>query len=73
MARLVVHTAKQPHPVTTPKGDTVYVCLCGLSKNYPLCDGSHRKAADEQDGVIYIYNQDGERVDLSSESQIRRV
>lgn len=40
------------------KGD-IAVCQCGLSDEFPFCDGSHRQTADEGDGV-YRY-VDGER------------
>lgn len=64
MAREVTHTATGPlkldeDDLDPEKGD-VAVCLCGLSDDYPFCDGSHRVTEDEEEGVIYRY-EDGER------------
>jgi len=38
----------------------IAVCRCGLSEEFPLCDGSHRRAEGEEPGVLYTY-VDGER------------
>ncbi|MFC7154728.1 CDGSH iron-sulfur domain-containing protein [Halomarina halobia] len=62
MARDVTHTARSPYIVTpedidAEKGD-VAVCRCGLSREYPLCDGSHRATRDEEEGVVYRYAGD---------------
>ncbi|MFB6080873.1 MAG: CDGSH iron-sulfur domain-containing protein [Haloferacaceae archaeon] len=62
--REVTHAAEGPYVVTpddidAEKGD-VAICLCGLSDDYPFCDGSHRATEDETAGVRYKY-VDGER------------
>jgi CDGSH-type Zn-finger protein len=62
--REVTHTATgplrlSPDDVDPEKGD-VAVCLCGLSDDYPFCDGSHRRTDAEEPGVRYKY-VDGER------------
>lgn len=62
--REVTHSATgplrlTPEDVDPEKGD-VAVCLCGLSDDYPFCDGSHRKTEDERSDVRYKY-VDGER------------
>jgi len=73
MARIVIHTAKRPHVFNTPKGDTVAICMCGLSKKYPFCDGSHMKTQDEAEGVLYLYDQEGNRLNPSTGERIRKV
>ncbi len=73
MARIIIHTAKAPHVFNTPKGDTVAVCMCGLSQKYPFCDGSHKKTTDEADNVLYVYDQQGNRLDPATGEKIRKV
>ena len=34
-------------PVPVREGKAVFLCRCGLSKNKPFCDGSHRDAGFE--------------------------
>mmetsp|Transcript_9576 Transcript_9576/g.15714 ORF Transcript_9576/g.15714 Transcript_9576/m.15714 type:complete len:124 (+) Transcript_9576:182-553(+) len=33
--------AYAPKKVAIEAGKSIYSCACGLSKNFPLCDGSH--------------------------------
>ena len=34
---------KGPYTVKVDKGKTYFWCTCGLSKQQPFCDGSHKK------------------------------
>jgi CDGSH-type Zn-finger protein len=67
MAREIRHDAQGPAVLDEDDlGDDgkLYVCRCGLSREQPLCDGSHNATADEEDGVVYRYAGDdpaGER------------
>ena len=42
MARLIKHTATGPKEIPASERST-WVCMCGLAKTYPLCDGSHKR------------------------------
>ncbi|WP_135822358.1 CDGSH iron-sulfur domain-containing protein [Halostella litorea] len=63
MGRLVEHDATGPlkldeSDIDPEKGD-IAVCLCGLSDEYPFCDGSHRGTRDEDADACYRYVDDG--------------
>jgi len=60
MARVIIMDAHGPQEVKI--GDqSKWICRCGLSKNQPFCDGSHKKTLDEAAGKTYRYNDDGSR------------
>jgi CDGSH-type Zn-finger protein len=63
MARRVIKTAKGPYEIK-PQQHSVWICMCGLSKNQPFCDSSHRKTADEEEGKIYEYDENGNRSEV---------
>ena len=61
MTREVTHD--EDGPAILDDSDTgddgkIFVCRCGLSDTKPLCDGSHKAAEDEADGVVYKYEGD---------------
>jgi CDGSH-type Zn-finger protein len=59
MARLVRHDQNVPYEIPEGTELPVYICACGLSKNKPFCDGSHKKTRDEKSEDTYVYDDDG--------------
>jgi len=62
MSRIVKHEAKKPMEVKVGN-ESKWICMCGLSKNFPFCDGSHHKTDDEEAGKVYKYT-DGKRTEV---------
>lgn len=66
MARLIVKTAKGPFELK-PSEKSAHICMCGLSKNQPFCDGSHNATLDEKDDELYEYDKTGKRIEMAEE------
>ncbi|MFP4591434.1 MAG: CDGSH iron-sulfur domain-containing protein [Halobacteriales archaeon] len=64
MARLVRHDATGPRKLDAsdvdPEKGNIALCQCGLSAEYPFCDGTHRVTWDEDADTLYRYEGDAE-------------
>ena len=79
MSRLVGLDGTEPRildesDLDIKKGD-IAVCQCGLSAEFPFCDGSHRATGDETDGVCYRYPDadSSDDADADGDRKRRRV
>ncbi len=68
LARLVRLDGTKPIEIK-PSDKSVWVCTCGLSRTFPLCDGSHKKcpktegpSEGEGAGKLHVYDRDRKRV-----------
>jgi len=56
MARIVRCDRSRPYLIQVG-GQNVAICACGLSKNKPYCDGTHKITRDEEAGKLYAYDE----------------
>ena len=66
MPRLVKRTALEPTRYVM-EGKEVWLCKCGLSKNQPYCDSSHKLTRGEEPDKLYWYDEAGTRLEVSDE------
>jgi len=67
MPRLVKHERSAPYRIDEGQAKfPIWICGCGLSKNKPYCDGSHKKSRDEATDGVYVYDNQG-RVKVETE------
>lgn len=57
MPRIVKLSATAPIKIEV-REKPVFVCACGLSQAFPLCDGSHKKcpSAEPDPAKTYVYD-----------------
>lgn len=65
MARLVRKESTGPVEVKVGN-ESKWICMCGLSKNQPFCDGTHKSTAGEESGKLYLYHTNGTRTEANS-------
>ena len=63
LVRKVLKTDNRPLEIK-PQQESVWICMCGLSKNQPFCDGSHKITRDEENGKTYEYDAEGHRHEI---------
>ncbi|MEE9403881.1 MAG: CDGSH iron-sulfur domain-containing protein [Algisphaera sp.] len=70
MARLIHTTGTGPVEIK-PSEKSTWVCACGLSRDMPRCDGSHKKCDKlEPDATkVYEYDKDRKRVIKEHDAQ----
>ncbi|CAG4884736.1 Iron-binding protein [Georgfuchsia toluolica] len=66
MARIVKRTHTEPYMLVI-NGEEKYLCRCGLSKNQPFCDGSHKLTTSEEGGKLYWYDDAGQRHEVAGD------
>ena len=59
MPRLVRFTHTGPIKIE-PSDKPIWVCACGLSRTFPICDGTHKgcRQTETDPAAMYVYDAD---------------
>lgn len=61
MPRYVRHDHDGPIKIE-PQEKPIFICACGLTKNVPFCDGSHKACKGETPGKVVVYDTDRQTI-----------
>lgn len=64
MARLAKRTPTAPTSLMVGSEEK-WLCKCGLSKDQPFCDSSHKLTKGEEPGKLYWYDDAGKRHEVA--------
>lgn len=73
MVRLIKHEGQAPKKHFAESGEKISICVCGLSRKYPYCDGTHKITKDEEEGKIYVYDKERNRKTIEFDKEITEV
>ena len=68
MARMIRHDHTGPIKLE-PHDKPYFICACGLTQNFPHCDGSHKQCKPEQPGTLYVYDKSRTKITNKSPDQ----
>ena len=61
MPRLIRHDRTGPIKIE-PQDKPIFICGCGLSQNFPFCDGAHKTCVNEDVNTLYVYDAERKQV-----------
>lgn len=61
MPRLVRSDRDGPIKIE-PQDKPIFICGCGLTRNFPFCDGSHKACKNETPGKVSVYDKDNQTI-----------
>lgn len=56
--------------VTMRRGEVISLCRCWQSKNFPLCDGSHKQCEDEKGPLVIKTDCETNFLDNPSDQEV---